>query len=61
MSRTVKVLFRLAILGALALAGYALFAELPAPRQPVSVTITTPDAGSIVGPNAGGEIAGATE
>ncbi|MEM9783798.1 MAG: hypothetical protein AAF899_15165 [Pseudomonadota bacterium] len=45
MSRSVKVLFRLAILGALALAGYALFAELPAPREPVSITITSPDGG----------------
>ncbi|MEM9763750.1 MAG: hypothetical protein AAF968_14790 [Pseudomonadota bacterium] len=43
MGKLLKYLFRLALLGALALAGYALFAELPAPREPVRVVITAPD------------------
>ncbi|MEO0820901.1 MAG: hypothetical protein AAF074_10805 [Pseudomonadota bacterium] len=42
MGKFAKVLFRLALLGAIGLAGYALFAELPAPRSPVSVTISEP-------------------
>lgn len=40
-----KFLFRLVLLGAVALSGYALFAELPAPREPVRVVISSPDTG----------------
>ncbi|MEL6266287.1 MAG: hypothetical protein AAFR52_11685 [Pseudomonadota bacterium] len=43
MSKTAKFLFRLIVLGALALSGYALFAELPAPRE--TVTVPIPSAG----------------
>ncbi|MEM6944508.1 MAG: hypothetical protein AAF416_19030 [Pseudomonadota bacterium] len=45
MGRLLKYLFRLALLGAVILAGYALFAELPAPREPVSVVISAPEEG----------------
>ncbi|MGF1553570.1 MAG: hypothetical protein ACFBWO_13900 [Paracoccaceae bacterium] len=40
MGKLAKLLFRLALLGAVALSAYALFAELPAPRERVSVTIS---------------------
>lgn len=45
MGKLAKFLFRVAVLAALALSGYALFAELPAPRAPVSVTISAPEDG----------------
>ncbi|MEO1775211.1 MAG: hypothetical protein AAFS07_09690 [Pseudomonadota bacterium] len=40
-----KFLFRLALLGGLVLSGYALFADLPPPREPVSVIISAPEGG----------------
>ncbi len=43
MGRLVKYLLYLAILGALAFAGYALVADLPAPVR--TITFDAPDAG----------------
>ncbi|MEM6679681.1 MAG: hypothetical protein AAF675_17595 [Pseudomonadota bacterium] len=40
MGTLLKYLFRLLLLGAVALAGYALFAELPAPRETVRVPLS---------------------
>ncbi|MCL5779085.1 hypothetical protein M1105_19150 [Limibaculum sp. FT325] len=45
MGRLLKYLFRLIVLAALALVGYALFAELEAPREPVTVPLENPAAG----------------
>lgn len=45
MGRLLKYLFRLIILALLALAGYAIFADLEAPRRPVSVPLENPTAG----------------
>ena len=39
-----KFLFRLIILGALALAAYAMLAELPAPQRAVTIPLETPPA-----------------
>ncbi|MEL6196402.1 MAG: hypothetical protein AAFT19_01010 [Pseudomonadota bacterium] len=43
--KMLKFLFRLVLLGAVALSGYALFAELPAPRESVRITISAPAEG----------------
>ncbi|MBK0398430.1 hypothetical protein H0I76_04450 [Limibaculum sp. M0105] len=45
MGRLLKYLFRLIVLAALALVGYALFGDLDAPRAPVSLPLETPAAG----------------
>jgi hypothetical protein len=45
MGRLTKNLFRLAVLGLVALGGYALFADLPAPREEVRVVISAPPGG----------------
>jgi len=45
MGRLLKYLFRLILLAVLALAGYALFADLEAPREPVSLPLENPAAG----------------
>jgi hypothetical protein len=40
-----KNLFRLLVLAAIGLAGYALFADLDAPREPRAIAIENPAAG----------------
>ena len=45
MGRALKYLFRLAVLAALGLAGYAMLADLPPPTREVVVDLPVPDAG----------------
>jgi hypothetical protein len=45
MGRLFKFLLRLIVLAALALAGYALFADLDAPEEPVVIPLENPATG----------------
>lgn len=44
MGRAIKYLFRIAVLGALGLAAYAMLAELPPPTESVVVEVPLPGA-----------------
>jgi len=45
LGRLIKYLFWLALLGAVALSGYALVSDLPAPLEEVTVPLPVPDGG----------------
>lgn len=45
MGRALKYLFRIAVLAAIGLAGYAFFADLPPPTREIVVDLPTPESG----------------